>query len=194
MNKINSYVIGILGLISACLIFVTTTIYLCFSGYIFVNAEAKNYDNGYSSDKLLKTNDDGAFAEFDYSTYNGFKYIFYNEADKDKLIVKYKDLGKKQYNYQKKIMFADAADSDFRICRDKYAYDLFCKSSNQYYYRDNYYYNYYYGKNCNYLYAIFEGFENECVYDRWLTTIIISCLIILSSIGMAIFGFLLIKQ
>ncbi len=200
MNKINSRVIGVLGFISACFIFVTTTIYLCFSGYIFVNAEAKNYDNGYNYDKLLKVNENGAFAEYDYYRYGvyGFKYIFYNEADKDKLIVKYKDLGKKEYNYQKRMMFVDANFPEFRICRDNYAYDLFYKSINELYERDDYYYYYdnnnYYQKNCKYLYAAFEGFENKYVFDRWLTTIIISCLIILSSIGMAIFGFLLIKE
>ena len=189
MKKINSCMIGVFGFISACIIFVITTVYLCFSGYIFVNAEAKNYDNGYSSDKLLKANEDGDFAKFD-STYNRFKYIFYDEA------VKYKDLGKKQYNYQNKITFA-AADSDFKICRDKDAYNFFCKSSTEFYYRGDYYSYYendnYYGKYCSKLYSAFEGFENKYVYDRWLTTIIISCLIILSSIGMAIFGFLLIK-
>ena len=195
MKKINNRVIGVLGFISAIFILDTTTLYLCFSGYIFVNAEAKNYDNGYSSDKLLKTEEDGAFAEYDYNNYGIYKYIFYGEVDKDKLIVKYKDLGKKQYNYQKKITLA-ADDSEFKICRDKDAYDLFCKSRNQYYYRGDYYYddNYYYGRSCRYLYTNFEGFENKYIYDRWLTTIIISCLIILSSIGMGIFGFLLIKE
>jgi hypothetical protein len=202
ISKIKSCVIGVLGFISACIIFVITTIYLCFSGYIFVNAEAKNYDNGYSSDKLLKTNEDGAFAEYNYGNYgmnNYYKYIYYDEADKDKLVVKYKDLGKKQYNYQRKIKFAPY-DSDFKVCRDKNIYDFFCKSSNKYYNRNNNYYDYYnnyyyyYGKNCRYLYSNFEGFENKYVYDRWLTTIIISCLIILSSIGLAIFGILLIKE
>ena len=190
MKKINSRVIGVLGFISAIFILDTTTLYLCFSGYIFVNAEAKNYDNGYSSDKLLKTEEDGAFAEYDYNNYGIYKYIFYGEVDKDKLIVKYKDLGKKQYNYQKKITLA-ADDSEFKYCRDKDAYDLFCKSRNQYYYRGDYYYD---GRSCRYLYTNFEGFENKYIYDRWLTTIIISCLIILSSIGMGIFGFLLIKE
>ena len=192
MKKINSLVIGILGFISACIIFVITTVYLCYSGYIFVNVEAKNYDNGYTSDKLLKTYENGVFAEYD-SQMNGYKYIYYNEYDKDKLIVKYKDLGKKQYNYQKNIYFADS-DSEFRICRDKSAYDFFCKSNKEYYYR---YYSYYANgvyQNCQYLYSNFEGFENKYIYTRWLTTIIISCLIILSSIGMAIFGFFLIKE
>ena len=177
----NNCVIGILGFISACIIFVITTVYLCFSGYIFVNAEAKNYDNGYSSDKLLKTDEDGIFASLDL---NGFNYIFYNEIDDDKVTVRFRDLGKKQYNYQKDIKFA----TDYHIvnCRDKNAYDEFCKTRHV-----TYPMNYY---GCQYLYTAFEGFENKYVYDRWLTTIVISCLIILSSIGMAIFGLLLKKE
>lgn len=178
----NSCVIGILGFISACIIFVITTVYLCFSGYIFVNAEAKNYDNGFSSDKLLKTDEDGIFALLVYDdSSETYKYIFYNEIDDDKITVRFRDLGKKQYNYQKEIKFANDYNKEISIN----AYNEFCKAKH-----GTYSSNIYYQK----LYAPFEGFENKYVYDRWLTTIVISCLIILSSIGMAIFGLLLTKE
>ena len=186
MKNINSCVIGVLGFISACIIFVITTVYLCYSGYIFVNVETKSYDDGYNYDKLLKLNKDGAFAEFDYQKYE-YKCIFYEQNNQDNLIAKYKDLGKKQYNYQKHRFFN--YDDKYDLCSGN-GYDLCYKSNREYFS----YYLYYNGCNYIYLDSIFKGFENKYIYDRWLTTIIISCLIILSTIGMAIFGFLLIKE
>ena len=36
-----------------------------------------------------------------------------------------------------------------------------------------------------------DNFECKIVYDRWLTTLILSCFILLLNIGLSIFGFLL---
>ena len=187
LKKINSRVIGALGFISACIIFIITTFYLCYSGYIFVNVETKSYDDGYSYDKLMKLNEDGAFAEYDYQR-NEYKCIFYN-GHQNNFIAKYKDLGKKQYNYQKDKYFNYGYAYSSCIAN---GYDL-CYLPNREYIP---YYEYYMHNGCNYLYlgSIFQGFENKYIYDRWMTTLIISCLIILSTIGMAIFGFLLIKE
>ena len=38
------------------------------------------------------------------------------------------------------------------------------------------------------------GFVNKYLFDKWITSIIFSCLIIVSDIGLAIFGFLLFKS
>ena len=177
-ENIKSYVIGWLGLISACIIFVITSVYLCYSGYIFVNAEAKSYDDGYTYNKLLKLNENGAFAKYD-DQIGKYKCLFYDGDNIDNFIAKYKDLGKKQYNYQKDRFFRN--DYNYERCREN-IYDLCYK---QEYTSSSY-------NGCTYIYldSNFKGFENKYIFDRWLTTIIISCLIILSSIGMAIFGFL----
>ena len=51
-------------------------------------------------------------------------------------------------------------------------------------------------KDCKYIYLNSKatGFGNKYLFDRWITTIIFSCLTIVCCIGLAIFGFLLFKS
>ena len=51
------------------------------------------------------------------------------------------------------------------------------------------------GFSCDTLYIeLYDTIENKYLFDKWITSIIFSCLIIVSDIGLAIFGFLLFKS
>ena len=87
--------------------------------------------------------------------------------------IKYKDLGKKQYNY----------DKDFYKI---YTSSTLCKgpscpgslSSCPYYYPN----------------SIVTSTENRDLYDRWLTTLILAIFIDIFCLGLSGFGFLLFKS
>ena len=166
--------------------FVLTLVYICYSGYIFTKDKARDYDN--SSSSILKLNGDGIFAEKEGIRY---KCIYFDKDDKDAIYAKYNDLGKKQYNYQKKRHYDANSEYSNSACVVS-AVTHNCGTD-----------GYTYGSagiigligGCDNLYGPkFDGFENKYVYDRWVTTYIFSCFIIACSIGLAIFGFLLFKN
>ena len=166
---------GIIGLATGIVGFILTLIYVCYSGYIFTHDPAG----------ILKLDGEGAFAKKE----NGqFKCLFYKEKDKYSVLAKYSDLGKRQYNYQKKRIYGDDT------------YKNLCLGSSTYCYDDNSYTpkNEYFTiglSTCDYLYTEAErDYDNKYIYDRWVTTIIFSCFIIVCDIGLAIFGFLLFKN
>jgi hypothetical protein len=184
-------VTGIIGLASGIVGFVMTLVYICYSGYIFTNDSTKGFDSTYrsytSGRYLLKLDKDGAFAEWD-SSQSKYKCLFYESEKPDSIYTKYNDLGKRQYNYEKKRNYD--IDSKYNDC--KVSYNGLCAS------------NEYFGEtdvakthnNCPYLYldSVSQTFENKYVFDRWVTTIIFSCFIAACCIGLAIFGFLLFKS
>ena len=50
-------------------------------------------------------------------------------------------------------------------------------------------------KECNFLYYLQQkDSSNKYIYDRWITSIIFSALIILSDIGLILFAFLIFKE
>ena len=83
-------IFGIIGISSGAICFILPLVYTCYSGYIF---------NNDPSDQQ-KIEDNGFFAEWNV---NEDKFIckFLNSDDKYERFAKYKDLGKKQYNYNK---------------------------------------------------------------------------------------------
>ena len=194
-TKLLEKISGLIGLVTGIIGFFLTLIYICFSGYIFINDITKSFDDSFiyipvggSQFPLLKLDKDGAFAEWDDSK-GQYKCIFYKENKPDSIYATYSELGKKQYNYEKK-RYIDV-DSKYSTCSG--SYDI-CDGSNEYIPSD--------GtlsvteNECPYIYLSISptGIENKYVFDRWISTIIFSCFIIAFCIGLAIFGFLLFKS
>ena len=185
---------GIIGLSTGIIGFILTLVYICYSGYIFTNDTTKGFDNSYkyynypnldgspgtyiNSGPLIKLDKEGAFAEWDDSK-GQYKLIFYKENNPNSIYPTYSDLGKKQYNYEKK-RFYDR-DTKYTSCLE--AYSSMSTTSHT-------------GANCKYLYLSSppNSFKNKYVFDRWVSTIIFSCFILVCCIGLAIFGFLLFKS
>ena len=167
---------GLIGLFSGIIGFILTFVYVCYSGYIF------NNDRAYGILKIDTTN-----FPYEVSLKGGIKklypngasrkkigtfmYIYENEIDENLQYIKYKDLGKKQYNY----------DSEYYETYKKNGNND-CKS----------------GSNtlCNYIFEDNPTYsvENKYIYDRWLTALILAVIIFVGDIGLAIFGFLLFKN
>jgi len=173
-------VTGIIGLATGIIGFVLTFVYLVYSTYIFTNDP---YD-----DDLYKTNGDWAYAK--YEDGKGFKCLFYKKGNDESVLAKYSDLGKKQYNYNKKKLKEYNEDTNkFKTCStldpDNYGPSL-CKSAE---YIDQP------KAGCDYLYIEpDDDIDRKYLFDKWVTTIIFSCFIIACDIGLAIFGFLLFKS
>ena len=165
---------GIIGLATGIIDFILTLVYICYSGYIFTNDITTGFDNY----DVVKLDKEGAFAEWDESK-GQYKSIFYKENNPNSIYPTYSDLGKKQYNYEKK-RFYDR-DTKYTSCLE--AYSSMSTTSHT-------------GANCKYLYLSSppNSFKNKYVFDRWVSTIIFSCFILVCCIGLAIFGFLLFKS
>lgn len=180
---------GIIGLISGIIGFIITLVYVSYNGYIFNNDIAYGEVNlSYFSDPtnslfsggITKLYSNGA----DYK-WDGQKYIHIYENDKDDYseYIKYKDLGDKQYNYDSKLYktFHNTPESQSgsETCR------LGALSS----YTTQHH-------NCEFLYITspYTSLENKDLYDRWLTSLVLSIIISISNIGLLIFGFLLFKN
>jgi len=185
-------VTGIIGFATGIIGFVLTLVYVIYSGYIFTNDPYID-----SSSFLYKRDGDWAFAKFENG--KGFKCLFYKDKDKNTALAKYNDLGKKQYNYHKEQSqkYSDTT-SKFYLCSYPSKISPSSVSStdlmplvcgeNEYLPSNT-------KSGCEYLYiAPEDGIENKYLFDRWITTIIFSCLIIACDIGLAIFGFLLFKS
>jgi len=184
---------GLIGLVSGIIEFILTLVYICYSGYIFTNDATKGFDETYkftlsggSPGPLLKLNKDGAFAEWDDSK-GQYKCIFYREGKVGSNHATYSDLGKKQYNYEKKRHYNPESKyssciGDYPLCEGANQYILYSLTGHK--------------SECNYLYLekAAKGFENKYVFDRWVSTIIFSCFILVCCIGLAIFGFFLFKS
>ena len=185
---------GIIGLATGVIGFVLTLVYICYSGYIFTNELAPDdYDDGldYSFNAILKLNGKGAFAEKDGDVYN---CLYYKKDKVNSIFAKYSDLGKKQYNYEKKRHYpGDNDEFNKGECQKSITIALDgCYNSPQM----TRYISTALENNCKYLYLDLKanGFGNKYLFDRWVTTIIFSCFIIACCIGLAIFGFLLFKS
>jgi hypothetical protein len=185
---------GIIGLATGVIGFVLTLVYICYSGYIFTNELASDdYDDGFNfnGNVLLKLNGKGAFAERDGDDY---KCLYYKKDKVNSIFAKYSDLGKKQYNYEKKRHYpGDNDEFNKGDCQKPISSALEgCYNSQQYTRTISSAIN----SNCKYLYLDLKanGFGNKYLFDRWVTTIIFSCFIIACCIGLAIFGFLLFKS
>lgn len=206
---------ALIGLISGVIGFILTLIYISYSGYIFTNDnEDIDYDIEpsasnlipYSSDATPKLDKNREIAKWNADK-KIYECLYYDKDDYDSLYPKYKDLGKKQYNYHKDFSFPDE-NSKYDSCKWSYfistklpqpdppdvpiTYESFsifelCSISltvtnNQLddctdlFYYDN------------------REISNKYNYDKWVTSIIFGCFIILLDLGLAVFGFLMFKE
>ena len=178
-------VTGIIGLSTGVITFVLTFTYVCYSGYIFTNHIAVNAEsNLLSGTFVVKLDKEGAYAK---NEGNRFKCLFYKSDKENSGYAKYSDLGKRQYNYEKKREYPED-NSKYKGCErglddclfSEYVYTSLLPRYN----------------NCPYLYLAHnnDSFLNKYIFDMWVTTIIFTCFIFVCSIGLAIFGFLLFKS
>ena len=173
-------VTGIIGLATGIIGFVLTFVYVIYSGYIFTNDPYLDSGNN----KIYKRDGDWAYAK---KVDGKFECLYYKEGNTDSVFAKYSDLGKKQYNYNKKMkQESENTNSEFSLCHGNIG---FCNSK------------YYTGSltsftGCNALYAAYidDNIERKYLFDKWVTTIIFSCFILSCDIGLAIFGFLLFES
>ena len=178
---------GIIGLSTGVIGLVMTLVYICYSGFIFTKDVAyRKLDRTITSSIILKLDGDGAFAEKEGSKY---KCLYYKKDNEDAFYAKYNDLGKKQYNYEKKRHYDNDKFDDCDISTPSYAD---CKNNEGYIIPSA-------GSissDCNkiYLSTYPSDSKNKYLFDRWITTFIFSCFICACCIGLAIFGFLLFKS
>ena len=186
---------GLVGLISGIIGFILTLVYVCYSGYIFNNDVAFGIINDFNYYKPLNTYfpklyPNGALYKFevtDSDNGNG-KYIKVSEEEKGEYPsnLLYKDLGKTQYNYNTEYyqtyMKKIPPMSGRNDCNIGKQYVLPASTNSRI-------------NNCDYLYYYpNDSSINKYIYDRWLTALILSIFIVLCSVALAIFGFLLFKS
>ena len=211
---------GLIGLISGIIITIFTIVYVGFSADIFTNDIAYKtppleiFNNMQTWHNAHPNPTDHNYDPLTPSTltsspitilypnqadkhWNGEKYIFdydENEEKKDYEIkyIKYKDLGKKQYNYDSEI--AKISDSVLHYCNPGALTNSFSEENAQHKIV------YPVGtpqKECDYVWSSEnpnQSIDNKFLYDRWLTNIILSIILSLFALGMSIFGFLLFKN
>ena len=191
---------GLIGFISGIIGFILTLVYVCFSGYIFTNDAAYGVINGLSFSSpsdLIKLYPNGAKYKWEGPDVDNGKYITVSENDKGEYAntLLYKDLGEKQYNYNsdyyETYMKNEPKYSTPITFKNCHINALFTPTINQK--------EHYTGATeeiyCDYLYYdAVPSIVNRYIYDRWLTALILSVVIVICNIGLIIFGFLLFKS
>ena len=167
---------GLIGTIAGAIILIITIIYVGYSANIFNNDYVRDIKKLYSNRAKYKWKDS--------------KYVHNYDEDKvtdepDIQYIKFKDLGKKQYNYNTKF-YKSVNDDNSEL--NKCLLSSFDPSDNSHvtYYRDT--------KKCDYIWTSnsqTNSITNKYLYDRWLTTIILGVFDAACGIGLAIFGVLL---
>ena len=202
LDKINTgKKVGLIGLGCGGIGLILTLVYVIESGLIFNDVADENPEPRIDSD--------GALLEWN-SSKNRYTCIFYEKDNKDSLKLKYSDYGISYLNYRKDIAYIiNEKNHEYNGCQYTVASlsSLWtdCKTrvetdANPSTTKSNYYDVSDSTKKigeCNKLYYYDNNIytnEKKILYDCWLTTIILSCFIILFSIGLAIFGFLLIRE
>ena len=178
---------GIIGLSTGVISFVLTLVYICYSGYIFTKQiPTSTYDSTLNTN-ILKLDKEGAYAKKEG---NQFKCLYYKNNKENSGYAKFSDLGKRQYNYEKKRHYPEdnskytkcGINPSSNFCESLETIDI-SPALNTY-------------KDCDYLYLTTKAsdFKHKYLFDMWVTTIIFTCLICVCAIGLAIFGFLLFKN
>lgn len=172
---------GLIGLISGTVAFVVSLVYLIYSILVYTK----------DTNGTIKLDENRAFAKWD-SNENAYICSFYKENDYYFRYAKYNELGKKQYNYNKDlyIKYNYESDSEIYKCKESVTSSNF---ENQCW-RTNIYQLGKHG-DCEKLYIrpISEN-GNLDLNNRWLTTIILTVIIIICDACLALFGFLLFKN
>ena len=171
--------LGLAFMCAGAVCFILSFIYIVFSIYIFANDRSENikklYDNGasYQWDNSKKE-----YVE-PYDSNDTFRYEF----------VKFKDLGKKQYNYNSQNT-RDQSDvnSEFYNCNSGRPANM-NKQQLRFpdYQRSNTY--------CDYIWedtsSIYSDDSNKNLYDKWLSSIIFGFFTVLGNLSLGIFGLIL---
>ena len=209
-NNIKKNVIGLIGLITGIIGFVLTFIYVTYVGIIFNNDvvgkrfEALDYAHGGGTAKIKS---DGSFAEWDDSKHK-YVCIFYDKDNKDKFYIKYSDYRNKHLNYNTKDIYAEEeknyefmtnngciVEPRWGYCKDLDELEDTSTNTKISYYDSSSNKNNKVGE-CDKLYYFDStaNYKRQNIYDRWVTTIVLSYLIFVLYIGLAIFGFLLFRD
>ena len=158
---------GIFGMIAGIICFILTFIYFCCSGYIFNNDIAykkltPGSSQGFDPSFLIRKRYSNG-ASFKVSGSNEI-YPYQNEIGDDIQYIKYKDLGKRQYNYYKR--YYEATISGCLINS--------------------------YSTSCSYTYESQpDSITNKYLYDNWVTSLIFGCFSFIAAIGLIILGILI---
>ena len=177
---------GIFGIITGIICLILTLVYVSFSGYIFTNdvayrvldpSQTTGLGTG-TRNEITKLFSNGAKLKVEVTITGGVGTInkritpFQGDNSEDADKIKYKELGQKQYNYDKGL-------NDIIIE---------CTDENNASYDSN-------TKACQYIYETpTNSVINKYLYDNWLTTLIFGCLISACNIILIILGYLLIKN
>jgi len=175
IGKYFEKITGIIGLASGVIGFILTIIYVGYSAYIF--------NNDHSEEGILY--DNGALYKWDGTKYVGDWKAEDLDKDSNANKAKYKDLGKKQYNYNSELYKEYLKGEHKSInCNDgsknnpPTAFDQDTHIT-----------------GCDYIWdeEYFEETDNsnKYIYNKWLTSIIFSSLTFACAIGVAIFGLFL---
>ena len=166
---------GLIGLITGAIIAIITCIYVGYSASLFNNG-VTGVNKLYPNKAYLKWKDGKYVHNYDENKISD---------DPDIVFAKYRDLGKKQYNY----------DSDlYKSLQDSNSEASGCKDDTITIYTTRKHYG---SKDCEYIWSTSisnNSVEYKYAYDRWLTAIILSVFIVACGLGLAVFGFLLFKN
>ena len=192
---------GVIGLVAGIIVFILTLVYVCYSGYIFTQdvpylelSINNNLDYLVVTHIPQKLYSNGAIYKFEIDDPQISKtigsYIAVDETEREDFAtyIRYKDLGKKQYNYNsdyyKKYKNYNKNDPIESKCR--YSPDAHVSLTNIEKYKS--------GGNteCDYLYAepIADN-EHKYLFDRWLSALVLACVVLICNLGLAFSGLLL---
>ena len=186
-NKIGS----IISSLATSLGILITIFYIGYSGYIFTKDPVP----------ILKTDSNAAFAKYNeysnrysdsYSNDYSKRYILLypkkDEYDTETPYIKFKDLGKKQYNYNKEFFHNKyfGIGTEFHGCQYSYSYYIWNNWEDDFIlrYGKTYTDEYGYSNTCKYLYYYQNSGnqENKHLFGIWLTSLLMACFIILLEI------------
>ena len=158
---------GLIGLVGGAIGFIITLVYVCFSGYIFVNDVAYKDLEG-NNLYLLVTKLYSNGAKYKGTSANPI-YVYSNDKSYEPEYAKYKDLGLSQYNYNKKLY-----ESYYRNPTN-------CAVGST--------------DSCEYYYGTpIEDYKNKYLYDRWCLSLVLAVFISALNIVLLIFGLLIFKD
>lgn len=164
---------GLIGLITGAIIAIITCIYVGYSASLFNNGVKRDLNILYPNKATYKWIDGKYRPDYDEDKVND---------DPDIQHPKYRDLGKKQYNYNYESFILSNIYSSVSEVFDCSSYTRIDSKEG----------------NCEYIWSSGVQYNSEVtykyIYDRWLTSIIISVFIVACGLGLAVFGFLLFKN
>jgi len=174
---------GLIGLICGVVGFVLSLVYVIFNALVFTN--------GYTG--IPKTDENGAYAKLTNAGTGEYKCLNYDDSgDIFATYAKFSELNKKQYNYDKDLLKSYEKDEVSSCADNDYAED--CSETGTYTDSSGYLKYNSGSTQCPYIYASKqEGITNQDIFDRFLTTLILSLVVCLANIGLALFGFLLFR-